>query len=231
MGTPKATAAAQLVGRKAPGTPVFALPCKVTDPLAVEHLKGCHVVFGCGDNDGVRQVLNDLAVRCLVPLIDLGCDVQVDEDGFQAGGQARVVIAGDMSCLVCGRGFDPAQAALDLMSDEERAVRANHGYFIGADAEAAPSIGNLNAVTAQLGVSALLSLALGSTYGDWSYVHFDQLTAQTVAAGSRPGPGCPVCGPSALLSEGGLEDSNPECEASEASEEVGDQFDEPEVVP
>jgi len=152
------------------------------------------VLFCCVDNDAARKLANSIAVRNSIPLIDLGCDIQVSDEKVVAGGQIRVVLPGENACLVCCRGFDPAEAAFDEMSDAGRAQRAAAGYVRGADAEATPSIANLNGLTAQFAIAQFLALVHGEQFAPWDYLHFDQFSGRTVAARTTAREQCPLCG-------------------------------------
>lgn len=202
VGMPKVTLAAQWAGRRSPSTPIYPYPCLLTETAVQDRLKNATVLFGCVDNDGGRMVLNELAIRYGIPLIDLGCDVIVEEEEVIVGGQVRVVLPGENACLVCCHGFDPAQAAIDLMDAREHAQRAAHGYIRNASVDAAPSIANLNCLTAQAAIAQLLALVNGEQFGKWDYFHFDQSTLNTITASTKHNEECPCCGREGYLGAG-----------------------------
>lgn len=201
-GCPKVSVADQYAGHKSPETPFYPFPCSVTAAAVQERIKGATVLFGAGDNEGVRKVCNEVAARYLIPYIDLGCEIHVGDGQVVAGGQVRVVIPGMNACLVCCGAYDPAEAALELLSDEQMAVRAARGYVQGGRQEATPSIANLNGMTAQLAVTAFLALVHGERLGAWDYARFDQLTAETLVARATARDTCPVCGGNGFLGAG-----------------------------
>ena len=201
-GTPKVTVAAQYAGRKTPGTPVYPYACSITEKAAQDRLKAATVIFGCGDNDGMRKGANELAVRYGIPYIDLGCDIQTEEEAVVAGGQVRVVLPGETACLVCCGGFDVSQAAIDQLDDVGRARRAAHGYVQNSNELATPSVANLNALTAQFAVSQFLALVNAEQYARWDYLHFDQFTGRTIPATTKQRSECPVCGVEGCLGAG-----------------------------
>jgi molybdopterin/thiamine biosynthesis adenylyltransferase len=182
LGTPKVTVAAQYAGRKSPSTPVYPYPCSLAEKAVQDRLKMATVIFGCGDNDGLRKELNELAIRYGIPYIDLGCDIQTNGDTVTAGGQVRLVLPGDNACLVCCNGLDLSQAAIDQMDDAARAQRAAQGYVHDSNALATPSVANLNALTAQHAVAQFLALVNGAEFARWDYLHFDQFTGRTIPA-------------------------------------------------
>jgi molybdopterin/thiamine biosynthesis adenylyltransferase len=203
VGSPKITVAAQYSCQKSPGTPVHAFHCSVAEPIVLPNLCGSHLLYGASDNDGVREILNEVAVRCLIPLIDMGCDLQLNDAGeYVGGGQVRIVIPGETACLVCTNGIDLAQAAIDLMDKSSRAQHAAQGYLVGAEQVATPSVNTLNSITAQMALNALLSLVQGATFGSWDYAHFDQRTGQIMTARTKPRASCPVCGKHGFLAAG-----------------------------
>ena len=201
-GMPKVRVATQWAGRKNPSIPLFPYPCSITEKTVQDKLKECTVLFGCVDNDGGRMVLNNLAVRYGIPLIDLGCDIQVEEEKVFAGGQVRVVLPGQNACQVCCRGFDPSEAAVDLMDDTELARRAARGYVRNSSADATPSVANLNAITAQFAIAQFLGLVNGEQFAAWDYVHFDQFTLNTMVASTKQREDCPCCGNEGYLGKG-----------------------------
>ncbi|HQI28824.1 MAG TPA: ThiF family adenylyltransferase, partial [Sedimentisphaerales bacterium] len=202
VGTAKVVVAADYIRRKSPGTPVFSFACRFNDTAVRRRMKMATTLFQCGDNNGGRKEANDLAVRYGIPLIDLGCDIQVSKESVVAGGQVRLVLPGQTACLVCCRGFDPAQAAIDQMSEASRALQAVQGYVVGAQAEATPSVANLNGFTVQFALSQFLALVNGSDFAQWDYLHFDQFTGRTIPARTVRDPECPQCGQDGYLLAG-----------------------------
>ena len=202
IGTPKVSVAAQYAGRKSPSTPVYPYPCSFAEQSVQARVKAATVLFGCGDNDGLRKEANELAVRFGISYIDLGCDVQTEGGTVVAGGQVRTVLPGENACLVCCQGFDPSQAALDQMEDVGRARRAAQGYVQNSTTLATPSVANLNALTAQFAVAQFLALVNGAQFARWDYLHFEQFTGRTIPACSKNRPDCPVCGNEGCLGAG-----------------------------
>jgi molybdopterin/thiamine biosynthesis adenylyltransferase len=200
--TPKVAAATQYAGNKSPTTPLYAFPCRFEEEAVWDRMKMANVLFYCGDTDGGRRETNAFAVRYGIPLIDLGCDVQVADEHVVAGGQVRIVLPGENACLVCCGGFDPSQAAFDQMTDVARARHASQGYVVGADAQATPSVANLNGLAAQYAISQFLAVVNGENFTQWDYLHFDQLSGRTIPARTTPHDACPLCGPSGCLMEG-----------------------------
>lgn len=202
VGKLKVDVASEFAHKKNPATNVHAHPCSVADPAARPHLCGADVLFGCGDNDGVRLVANDIAVRCGIPLIDLGADIRITQGGVEAGGQVRVVLPGSTACLACCDAFDAGQAALDLLPEEGRTVYARRGYVIGADEPTLPSVGILNATIVQYALTSLLAVIQSGPLVRNDYLGLDWLTGRTLPACVPRRDDCPACGDRGFLGAG-----------------------------
>lgn len=174
---------------------VITFPCKITENICEYRARGATVLIGAGDNDGVRKILNKWSVKYGIPYIDLGCDIRVNGEKFESGGQVRVVLPGENGCLICYGGYSPSQAAVDLMNDEERRVHASAGYIIGANIEATPAIVNLNGAISVLGIAAFLSIVHGERFGSWDYAYYNQIEGTVITAKTTQNPNCPLCNP------------------------------------
>lgn len=202
IGLPKVSVAIQYAGRKSPSTPVFAFPCRFNEKPVLDRMKAATVLFYCGDSDGGRKEVNEFAVRYGIPLIDMGCDIQVTDDRVASGGQVRLVLPGQNACLVCCNGFDASQAAIDQMDDAEIASRAARGYVLGANTTATPSVANLNNLTVQFAISQFLGLVNGGDFAKWDYLNFDLATGKTIPATTNLEAACPQCGQAGCLTAG-----------------------------
>jgi molybdopterin/thiamine biosynthesis adenylyltransferase len=211
VGTPKVSVAVQYAAQKDPSLPVFPYPCSGQESAVLKRFAGATVLFGCGDNEGLRKTLAELSTRYGIPYIDLGCDIQIDGDRLIAGGQVRVHLPGQNACPVCCGGYDPVQASLDLLDDATRAERATGGYVRGgSDGSETPSIASLNSMTAQIAVAQLLALVNGEEFGRWDYLHFDQLTGRSITASTKRREDCPLCGAGGVLGMGDRVETLPE---------------------
>ena len=209
IGQPKVTLATRYAHMKNPRAKVYPDACSVNERPVKNRIKGANIIIGAGDGDGLRQVCNELAVQYMIPYIDLGCEILVNNNKVEAGGQVRIILPGTNACLICCGGLDTAAAAIELMDDAQAAVHAARGYLRGSNQQATPSVANLNATIAQLGVAALLALIHGEKFGAWDYIHYDQLTAQTITAESARNEKCPLCGPYGILARGDAPEAAP----------------------
>lgn len=174
-------------------TVVTPLPYALLDEEALSWAKGADILLGCVDNFGARRVLNQLAVRYLIPLIDGGSGVHraTNTTPLEIGGQVQLVLP-DIGCLEC-RGFiAPDRALFDTASPEEQAnIRLRYGT-----GEVAPSVVSLNGVIASLQVNEVLyllsPLPTASVLPPIS--QYDALARNIERIIPNAVAGCPTCG-------------------------------------
>ncbi len=203
VGVSKATVAKRYATSKFPDTPVDCYAERIQDEKMVGIAKEAHLLVSCPDNDGARQFLNGLAARYQIPLLDLGTEIIPAEDGScEAVGQVRTFIPGLNGCLICGGAIDASQAALGLMSEEERVEHARAGYVRGTTETPTPSVLSLNGATAYLATSQFLRIIFGESPEKSAFIHYDRQQNALVAASVNPNPDCPVCGEHGYVGSG-----------------------------
>jgi molybdopterin/thiamine biosynthesis adenylyltransferase len=167
-------------------------------------LENNDLIVGCVDREGPRLLMNEVAIRYLIPYIDVGTGINVEgTQVMQMGGQIRFVNPGTTSCLQCySRGIDPLEAALDLMPEDDKQTRRALGYIEGTSLSPEPSVIPLNGVLASLCVQEISKLITG--FGQIStYIHYNALNNEIRVLDKekplRPEQACPVCGIGGLL--------------------------------
>jgi molybdopterin/thiamine biosynthesis adenylyltransferase len=125
------------------------------DPL----LASCDVVVSCVDRQTPRAILNRLAYRSVVPVIDLGTVFRVDAQGMIIADAGRVVVVGPgRPCLACWGHLDPHALRIESLPDADREAEIRAGYIEGAE-EPQPSVVAFNTFVAGAGVAELVRLA------------------------------------------------------------------------
>lgn len=195
VGRQKVDVFRELIKEISPTTTVTALAASVLEPAAIHEAKGADIILGCVDNHGARLVLNHVAVRYIIPLIDAGTGARVTEGATpsQLGGQVQIVGPG-LGCLECHGFIDPQRAAFDLATPEMQAYERAHGY--GTE-DPAPSVIFLNGVVASMQVAEairILSPTLQTRLPFQTMVIYDALARKSFAATSRPSFECVTCG-------------------------------------
>ena len=182
-----------------PGAAVDAISGSIVDPAVQARVKDVDLLIAGTDCDGARLVCNDLAVRYLLPFVDLGTGINV-EDGVvrEAGGQVWMTLPGG-GCLYCAGIIDAARAREGLMNDIERRRHVARGYGTNTPQ---PAVLFLNSTVASLAVGEIVKLVTGLA-APQGLVLYDAL-APAVRALSPPArnPECPVCCREALYAMG-----------------------------
>jgi molybdopterin/thiamine biosynthesis adenylyltransferase len=196
---------ARLVRGIAPGITLAPLPYAILDERALAAAKGADVLAGCVDNHGARMILNQLAVRYLIPLVDGGSGIRpaTDAQPLAIGGQVQLVLPG-MGCLECRGAIDARRAAFDLAPAAVQAEERAHGYGI---AETAPAVIALNGVIASMQVTEILALlapALATAAPVPPISLYNALTRAIVPMLPHASADCPTCGPEGVLAVGDL---------------------------
>lgn len=158
VGEPKAAVLTSVARRIRPDLDVEAICASVLE-INAARLAACDVIVCCTDGHGSRALLTELAAQYLVPLIDLGVEVQDAGRRTRAGGGVRVIRPGD-PCLHCMGILDPALVREDFLSEAQHQLEAHLGYLRGGT-EPAPSVVALNGVVASLAVVEVLDHLLG----------------------------------------------------------------------
>jgi molybdopterin/thiamine biosynthesis adenylyltransferase len=204
IGKFKVDIAARYIRMKSPEARIEPMACKVEQ--AVEELKSCHVLIGCVDNDGARKTLNELSVACLIPYLDLGCEITLKDGELQQFGQVRAIIPGETPCLICTGSIDIQEVIESRMSPDEKESRRAVGYLRGTDESPAPAILQLNTGIASLATQALVCMVNGTALP--SFLHLDMSGMKIKAYDFKPSKRCPVCGPGGLFAEGVMYSAN-----------------------
>jgi molybdopterin/thiamine biosynthesis adenylyltransferase len=203
VGRAKVEEVKEHLGRINPSVKVTPIPNSITDQKALSVLKSTDFLVGGVDNHGARLILNQLSVKYLIPLIDCGTQIWVEEGRIkEACGQVAVSIPGGF-CLECIDRIDRQRAGQDLLPPhlKEREVRG--GYVSGVE-EPAPSVVSPNGTVASLAVTELINLVVGfkpiahSIYYDVLRSKVEELRCQAVES-------CITCGKGGIFALGDLE--------------------------
>ena len=129
--------------------------------LGHEHealLASCDIILSCVDRQLPRALLNRIAYRYCVPVIDLGTVFRVNEGGVIIGDAGRVVVVGPgRPCLSCWGHIDPHALRIETLSAQDRENEERLGYIDGAE-EPQPSVIAFNTFVAGAGVVELMRL-------------------------------------------------------------------------
>jgi molybdopterin-synthase adenylyltransferase len=134
-----------------PDVSVRAIDDEFPSTRTIEALAEADLIVGCVDSWGVREALNDFALQCRIPYIDVGATVvpASAEHDMQVGGQIALV-APDGPCLRC----------MGLVTDArvEASRRLRHGYVHDTDE---PQVVSINGTLASEAVTTAMMLVAG----------------------------------------------------------------------
>lgn len=142
------------------GTDLRIIQARITSEAVAKRLRECDIVFGCTDDDWGRAVLNALALRYLIPVIDTAARVtakagQVD----QAIGRVTTLLPGN-ACLLCRNRINIERMYRDVLEPEERKRLQGLGYVQGMD-EPAPAVVTFTTSVAATAVTEFLERLTG----------------------------------------------------------------------
>lgn len=122
-------------------------------------LRNADIIFCCTDTMVSRMVLSRVAEQYLIPVIDMGIDIQSGTDGNieRIGGRVMIVYP-DGPCLECMGIINHDMLSKETMSPSIGTQR--NPYIQGINAPA-PSVISLNGVIASLAVTEFINLLTG----------------------------------------------------------------------
>jgi len=151
-GKPKVEVMERLGKEINPGIEVKALKNSVNNLSAALKLRDVDVIFCCTDNLSSRLVLNRIAFQYLIPLIDIGIDIQSSGSGDIRSAAGRVMlILPDGPCLAC----------MGILTPEALQQESDQSGYISGEEIADPSVISLNGVVTSLAVTEFIDLLTG----------------------------------------------------------------------
>jgi molybdopterin/thiamine biosynthesis adenylyltransferase/proteasome lid subunit RPN8/RPN11 len=145
------------------GTLIKAWPKNITDDEVARSLRDADVIFGCTDDEWGRSILNEIAIRYFIPVIDMAVKIP-SQDGLIHSVCGRVtVLEPESSCLFCRGRISPERikAESDAARDpEEAAALVKEGYAPELDM-ADPSVIPFTSAIASFAVTEFLHRLTG----------------------------------------------------------------------
>lgn len=145
------------------GTVVEVLEGGANDLAVAQRLKECDIIFGCTDDEWGRAVLTKLASSYLIPVFDMGVEVD-SEDGTikSVRGRVTTLIPGS-PCLFCRGIITPDVIAAEILhktNPKEYEQRRKDGYIPGLPGNA-PSVIMFTSTVAATAICELLHRLTG----------------------------------------------------------------------
>jgi molybdopterin-synthase adenylyltransferase len=204
VGRAKVEVAADHYRATLPTAAVHPIAASILDEKIARSVIDCDVALCCTDNHGSRAVLNWLAYQYLVPTIDMGIEIRVDENDAIGAIAGRVQLVGPgMPCLHCCESLDANRVREDFMTEEERAADE---YVVGGIVRQ-PAVVTFNGIVASLATSMLIGLTTDVPIRARMQI-VDLLKGQVRLAEASAREDCPVCSSaSVILGQGDVMDA------------------------
>jgi hypothetical protein len=130
----------------------------IRDEYTVDKLLDCDFLFLASDTMTSRVVVNAIAHRFLIPVIQIGAKVERAGDELEIYTAVRPVFP-DHGCLDCAGVIDPMQLQREGLSDEDKAAQ----NYLGLPEIIDPSVISLNGISASLAVTTFFLWATGQS--------------------------------------------------------------------
>jgi molybdopterin/thiamine biosynthesis adenylyltransferase/proteasome lid subunit RPN8/RPN11 len=125
---PKAEVVMEHLNRIGLSAKINAINEAITQESVAKHLRGCDLIFGCTDKEAPRAILVKLALRYLIPIIDLGVVIHSANGSItDVIGRVTTVFPGE-ACLFCRNRISAEAIRLEGLPDEERSQLIREGY-------------------------------------------------------------------------------------------------------
>ena len=116
----------------------------VTQEKVALELRGCDLIFGCVDNqDWPRLVMTEVAYQYLIPYVDIGTEIGIDESGVQSLDSRVSYTAPSRPCLLCSGIVSEERVRIEGLESDERERVLSMGYVKDVELSA-PAVMDLN---------------------------------------------------------------------------------------
>ncbi len=130
----------------------------ITNERVALELRDCDFIFGCVDNrDWPRLVMTEVAYQYLIPYIDLGTEIGIDDIGIQSLDSRVSYVGPGIACLRCSGIVSEEQVRLEGLEPDERSRVLAMGYSKDIPLSA-PAVMDLNMRAASYGMLVLRHL-------------------------------------------------------------------------
>lgn len=198
--TLKIDAIARNIAAIVPSVKYVGIPTRIPEPEALEQLKRADIIVGCVNNLHARADIQEIALRYLIPYIDIGLVLATEDNSIEEYPRVTA-ISGNVFTFVPG---GPCLWCTEFLTqdklDRETELRGRP-YLKNAD-KADALVVSFNGVLASQAVSETLQLLIGFAPGDLQYTYkkFDGFSGTLVGIKVKRNPACPKCG--SLLAAG-----------------------------
>ena len=188
-------AIARRIGRRARhGIFIEGIPTDISEHATAVRLVDCDYLFLAADSHVARAVFNALVHQYLIPGVQVGSKVEVDEDGV-VGAISSIVrpVTPDAGCLWCNELIRPHRLTEESLPAQTRRAQR----YLPADDAPAPSVITLNALGVAQATNHFMLYVTGLLRPSDSageYRRFEGRSEHLRLELPRADPTCPECG-------------------------------------
>lgn len=188
VGKAKVEVAARHICTISPETEVEVVVGDVVDDAVAKKLLAADFIFACTDSQASRAVLNQLAYQYLIPCIDMGVGIHVNEGVIRfIAGRVQMLSAG-LPCLICTDKLDFEQVRREMLTEEQRKA----DQYIQGEAVPQPAVISLNSSISSAAVTMFLAAVAGVPSAA-RMLSYDGKLGTMRAIAMDPRPECIAC--------------------------------------
>jgi hypothetical protein len=195
-GIPKAEIAGRSIHDIDIGTTADIRVGSVTDLPIAKKFKTCDIIFGCTDDEWGRSVLSKLAIMYLIPVFDMGVEVDShDQEIKSVRGRVTTLMPGS-PCLFCRGSVTAGVISAEILratNPTEYEARKREGYVPGLPG-VAPAVIPFTSSVASAAVSEMLHRFTGYMGSDRDsteiILRFDESRVSTNSKAIKQGCWC-----------------------------------------
>ena len=177
-----------------------AVACIKGDVMKVQtarELLNADVIFGCTDSHGSRAVLQQVSYQYMIPCIDMGVTIAINEGRISHIYGRVQLLAPGFACFTCDGLLDANEVRRDMMTEFER---QSDPYLQGVR-EPAPAVMSLNSTVSSLAVTMMLSMTTGIPMKG-RHILYNAMAPSLRSARADPKPDCYICSRSGSFARG-----------------------------
>ena len=186
VGRPKVEALADLVQASSPEIDVATFATPLADAAARDALAGVDLLISATDNLASRLDADRFARRLLLPLLDVGINIEVRDGTMNRVGGRLCVLWPTGPCLLC----------MGVLTPDSVAAEVDPLGYRGDGRRVEAAVASFNAVLSGLAVTECLMLLLGARADAWRsrYLVYDGLQARVREVALPEAGACGTCG-------------------------------------
>lgn len=163
VGLPKVAMAERLIQQVAidEKTDVTTIEADLQTEAAIRSLLAADIIVGCVDNDGARQILNEVSQVGHIPYVDIATGIEIADGSLNQMGGRSAFVQPDGPCLHCMREIDREEARYFLKPPEKREEDREAEYIDEMWEIPNPSVVSLNGMIASEAVTEVLMYTAG----------------------------------------------------------------------